>query len=187
MHIQGQPPDPEQENMEKATADQWRKVQVEAPMQAVVRAEDAAKQLIVLTGTLQTLYFAVYAFSDLRKQIGDLHIQGFGLLIWLIFFLPIVLSIISFYCATRVFIPKEHFEANTSNISLEGWKTIREAYEVTAREKLRWLRRSHRSLAFSFASVLIVLMIFIFLPTSSGMGPTQIIIVTPTPVITPTP
>ena len=36
------------------------------------RLEDAAKQLVTLTTTLQGLYLALFALSDLRKQLAAL-------------------------------------------------------------------------------------------------------------------
>src|SRR6266702_5738549 len=105
FHFQGHQPDNEQEQMAQNTIEYWRKVSDEAPVQALIRAEDAAKQLIGLTGALQGLYLAVFAFSDLRKQIGELHVPALGLLIWMVFLLPIVLWLFSLLCATQVFVP----------------------------------------------------------------------------------
>jgi|SRR5437660_1646200 len=188
MRIQGHPPNPEQGEIEKSAAEQWRKIQLEAPQQAIIRVEDAAKQLIALTGVLQTLYFAIYAFSDLRQQLGALHIQGWGSLIWLIFCAPIVLWLTSFFFATRVLMPREYFSANTTDISADGWKNVRQTYEKAANQKLRWLRFAHESLVLSFVAVLVVLVtIIIFLPVTSSTNPTPVIIITPTAVATPQP
>ena len=63
----------------------------------------------------------------------------------------------------------------------------RNTYETTSKDKLVWLHRSHLALIFIFGAVLIVLLTFILLPVSPEPGPNQIIIVTPTPAIVPTP
>ena len=62
--IPGQVPGPDQEEMLKKAAKYWRQVGIEAPVQAVTRVEDAAKQLIGLNAGLQALYFAVFAFDS---------------------------------------------------------------------------------------------------------------------------
>jgi hypothetical protein len=178
---------PEQENRDKATAEYWRKVGDEEPVKAVTRVEEAAKQLIALTGALQGLYLAVYAFSDLRKQIISLSTPVLGFLLWLVFFIPVVLWLISCFFATRVFVPRRHEDVNLEDASEEAWKKLKNSFETRANEKLKWLQRSHLALLFSFVALVLVLTTFIFLPAAPGPGPTQIIIVTPTPVVAPTP
>src|SRR5918911_55382 len=71
----------------------------EAPVQAITRIEDAAKQLVTLTGLLQGLYFAVFAFSGLHDRITNR---------WLLLFatLPVGLWLVSLCCATLVFVPR---------------------------------------------------------------------------------
>ena len=51
--LQGRPPSATQENTATAAVEHWRKVGNEAPVQALARVEEAAKQLVSLTGTLQ--------------------------------------------------------------------------------------------------------------------------------------
>jgi hypothetical protein len=181
FQFQGHQPSSEQVQMAQLTADYWRKVSDAAPVEAIARIEEAAKQLIGLTGALQGLYLAVFAFSDLRKQIGGLHVAALTWLIWLIFLLPIVMWLISLLCATMVFVPKPRSGANTEDTSVNAWQEIKDTYEKTANDKLTWLHRSHLALVFSFGAVLIVLITFILLPASVAPEPTPIIIVTPTP------
>src|SRR5882724_158543 len=149
FQFQGHKPVKEQEQMVQATVEYWRKVSDEAPVQALTHVEEAAKQLIGLTGALQGLYFAVFAFSDLRKQIGALHVPELGLLTWLIFLLPIVLWLISLLCATQVFVPKTRYGANTGDTSITAWQQIKDSFEDAVTQKRKWLRWSHLSLIFS--------------------------------------
>src|SRR6266705_1544285 len=86
--IPGQVPSPDQEGMLKKAAEYWRQVGIEAPVQAVTRVEDAAKQLIGLNAGLQALYFAVFAFSDLRKQIVALSFGAVLFVLVMIALLP---------------------------------------------------------------------------------------------------
>lgn len=55
----------------------------------------------LLNAALQGIYFAFFAFSDLRKQLGLIQGPVPGNIILLFFFLPILCWLISLYCATR--------------------------------------------------------------------------------------
>src|SRR5260370_42119477 len=179
--LPGQIPSNEQEQMIQDAADHWRTVGNEAPVQAITRIEEAAKQLIGLNATLQGIYFAVFAFSDLRKQIGLINGPVPGNIILLFFFLPILCWLISLYCATRVFVPQVRSGVNLNDMSVGAWQNIEEIHEKTSDVKLKWLHRSHHWLIGSFAVVLIVLVTLAFLPSAPASAPTPIIIVTPTP------
>jgi TRAP-type C4-dicarboxylate transport system permease small subunit len=185
--LPGQVPSPEQEEMLKKAAEYWRQVGIEAPVQAISRVEDAAKQLIGLTAALQGLYFAVFAFSDLRKQIVALSLPAPGSLVLLLFFLPIVFWLTSLFCATQVFVPKMHLDVNLNDMSIAAWQQIKQKYESIVEKKLDWLHRSQMLLVISFGAVLLVLVILALLPAPPASGPTPIIIVTPTPGSKPTP
>jgi hypothetical protein len=47
--VSGQQFDPDEEKLLQETAEHWRKVWNETPVQALMRVEDAAKQMIVVT------------------------------------------------------------------------------------------------------------------------------------------
>lgn len=185
--LPGQAPTPEQEQMIQDIADHWRRVNNEAPVQAITRTEEAAKQLIGLNAALQGIFFAVFAFSDLRNQIGAMHLPLPNGLILLLFFIPILFWLISLYCAARVFVPQARPGVNLNDVSIGAWQSIKEVYEKTVDEKLKWLHRSHHWLIGSFVVILLLLVALAFLPPAPQAGPTPIIIVTPTPVVTPTP
>jgi len=162
--LPGQAPTPEQEQMIQNRANYWRQVGNESATQAISRIEEAAKQLIGLNATLQGIYFAVFAFSDLRKQIGAIHGPVPGSIYLLFFFLPILCWLISLYCATRVFVPQVRSGLNLNDMRVDAWQNIEATYEKTVDKKLIWLRRSHRWLISSFGLVLIELVILAFLP-----------------------
>jgi len=185
--LSGQAPTPEQKQQLEKAADHWYQVGNEAPVQALTRVEEAAKQLIGLNAALQGLYLAVFAFSDLRKQAIALHTPVPGNVVVLLFFTPILLWLISLYSATRVFLPHERTGVNLNDVSTGAWLQIKQTYETTADEKLKWLRRSHHWLVSSFVVVLLLLVVLALLPPAPQSGPTPIIIVTPTPVVTPKP
>ncbi len=179
--LPGQVPSNEQEQLIQNAADHWRAVGNEAPVQAITRIEEAAKQLIGLTTLLQGIYFAIFAFSDVRKQVGALNFPIPHGLVLLLFFIPLLLWLISLYCATRVFVPQPRPVVNLNDMSISGWQNIKQTYEQTAEKKLRWLRWSHILLVTSFGVLVILLVVLALLPPPSASGPTQIIIVTPTP------
>lgn len=183
--IPGQAPTAEQEQIIQDRASYWRQVGNESAAQAITRIEEAAKQLIGLNAILQGIYFAVFAFSDLRKQVVGIHGLVPGSLLLLFFFLPILCWLISLYCATRVFVPQERSGVNLNDTSVDAWQNIEATYEKTSDKKLKWLHRSHYWLIGSFAVVFVVLTSLAFLPLSSTSVPTPIIIVTPTPTAIP--
>ncbi len=183
--LPGQVPSPEQEEMLKKAAEYWRQVGIEAPVQAVARVEDAAKQLIGLTAALQGLYFAVFAFSDLRKQIVALSLPVAGSVVLLFFFLPIVFWLGSLFCATQVFVPRMHLDVNLNDVSVTAWQQVKQKFEAIVERKLGWLRWSQLLLVVSFGAVLVVLVVLAVLPAAPAAGPTPVIIVTPTPIGSP--
>src|SRR5947209_7661468 len=134
--LPGQTPSNEQEQIIQDAADSWRKVGNEALVEAIKRIEEAAKQLIALTAILQGIYFAVFAFSDLRKQVDVLKLPIPNGLILLLFFIPLVLWLVSLYCATRVFVPQPRPGVNLNDMSVSGWQNIKKTYEETVEKKL---------------------------------------------------
>lgn len=161
-----------------AAAKHWRKTGNEAPAQSVVRVEEAAKQLVALNGTLEGIYFAVFAFSDLRAQING----WLGLL----FLLPVLLWLLSLFFATLVFVPQvQGFDLD--DLRSGAWIELRDAYVDVSLRKLRWLHWSHAWLIISFVAVLGLLCSLVFIAAPEPAGPTQIMLVTATPVPIPQP
>jgi hypothetical protein len=162
---EGQLPSAEQLQLIQTTADQWRKVSNDAPIQALARAEDAAKQLIGINAGLQGLFFAIFAFSDLRKVLASMHLPFANGFFLLFFFVPILLWLVSLYCAVQVFVPKERLGVNLNDVSIDGWVKTKQVYEEAVDKKMRWLHHAHRWLVASFAAVIFLIVIYAFLPT----------------------
>lgn len=181
MELSGQQPTQDQIQVIQERASYWRKVGNEARVQSITRLEDAARQLVGLTATLQGLYLALFALSDLRKQLAALATSLTGAWFLLAFFLPILFWFISLYCATRVFVPQPRPDANINDLDIDAWQDIQRLYDRTADEKLRWLRWSHRWLLLSFVSVFLLLVLLAFLPAAPEPEPIRVILLTPTP------
>jgi hypothetical protein len=173
MELSGQQLTSDQMQVIQEKASYWRKVGNEARVQSISRLEDAAKQLVGLT--------------DLRKQLAALATSVTGAWFLLVFLLPILFWLMSLYCATRVFVPQPRPEVNLNDLDIDAWQDIQRLYDRAAEEKLRWLRRSHRWLLLSFVAVLLLLALLAFLPAAPEPGPTQVILVTPTPHPVPKP
>jgi hypothetical protein len=180
--VQGQQFDSDEQKLLEKMAEHWQEVWNETPVQAITRLDDAAKQMIALTAALQGLYLAIFAFSNLRAQLSAA--PGFFpiWLLWLFFLLPLACWLVSLFLATCVFLPRMRPEINLNEVSAGAWQKVKDAYGQAAEEKLRWLRRSHRWLVASFVLVLLAVILFVSLPTPPA-GPTQILIVTPTPTL----
>ena len=177
--VQGQQFDPDEEKLLQGMTEHWRTVWNEAPVQALTRIEDAAKQMIVVTTGLQGLYIAIFVFSNIRAQV--MAMPG-GVLILLLFFTPVVCWLVSLWYATRVFVPRVRLGVNFNEVSAGAWRKFKDAYGRASEEKLRWLQFSHRWLIASFVFVLIAIVVLVLLPTPTPTtAPTPIIIVTPTP------
>jgi len=183
--VQGQQFNPDEEKILAEMAEHWRKVWNEAPVQALTQVEDAAKQMIVVTTGLQGLFVALFAFSTIRTQVMVTAGGVLGVLILILFCTPVVCWLASLFYATRVFVPRVQPGVNFNEVSVSAWQKVKNAYGRASEEKLHWLHYSHRWLIASFVLLLIALVVLIFLPTAPA-GPTQIIIVTPTPVVAPT-
>src|SRR5690348_17278140 len=184
--VQGQQFNQDEEKILAEMTEHWRKVWNEAPVQAVMSIEDAAKQMIVVTTGLQGLYIAIFVFSTIRAQVMAAPGGVLGALILLLFFTPVVCWLVSLFYATRVFVPRVQPDVNFNEVSASAWQKVKDAYGRVSEEKLLWLQRSHRWLIASFVLVLIAVIVFVLLP-SPPTEPTQMIIVTPTPVMRPTP
>jgi len=184
--VSGQQFDPDEEKLLQETAEHWRKVWNEMPVQALTRVEDAAKQMIVVTTGLQGLYVAIFAFSNIRAQVMATLGNVLGWFTLLLFFTPLVCWLMSLLNATRVFVPRVQPDINLNELSVGAWLQIKDAYGHVNEKKLQWLHRSHLWLIRSFVLILIAIVVLVFLPTAP-VGPTQIIIVTPTPVVAPVP
>ncbi len=74
-----------------------------------------------------------------------------------------------------------------NNVGEHAWERTKTAYERAVQDKQKWLLWSHLALIGSFGAVFIVIIAFVLLPAAPQPQPIHIIIVTPTPVITPTP
>jgi hypothetical protein len=84
--------------------------------ESVKSIEETAKQIIGVAGVLEGLYFHAIAYSDIRGQLG-----GVGPL--LLYFLPLLLWLVSLLAALLVFFPRTY----ASNIS--SWRESKAAFE----------------------------------------------------------
>jgi len=162
--VQGQQFNSDEEKLLQEMTEHWHKVWNEAPVQALARVEDAAKQMIVVTTGLQGLYLAIFAFSTIRAQVMATPGGALGVLILLLFCTPIVCWLVSLFYATRVFVPRVRPDINFNEISVSSWQKVKDAYGRANEEKLRWLHRSHRWLIASFVLVLVAVLFLLFLP-----------------------
>jgi len=178
--IPGHGLDPEEEQLLQQTAEHWRQVWNETPVQVIARIEDAAKQLIAVTSALQVLYAAIFAFSSIRTQVTSVQWWLPGWLLLLLFCTPLVCWLVSLAYATRVFVPRIRPGVNFNELSVSAWQKVKDAYGEVAEEKLRSLHRSQRWLIGSFVLVLVAVVLFVLSP-APAVAPVPIIIVTPTP------
>lgn len=178
--IQGQQFNPDEEKILQEMTQYWRNVWNEAPVQSLIRVEDAAKQVIAITTGLQGLYVALFVFSTIRAQVMIVADGGLSVFILLLFCTPMMCWLISLFYATRVFIPRVRTDVNFNEVSASAWQKVKEVYGRVSEKKLRWLHVSHCWLIASFVLILLAVVLLVLLP-AAPTEPTQIIIITPTP------
>lgn len=164
--VQGQQFNADEEKILLGMIEHWRNAWNEAPVQAISRVEDAAKQMIVVTTGLQGLYVALFVISSIRAQVMAVLGGVVGVLILLLFCTPVVCWLVSLWYATRVFVPRVQPDVNFNEVSSRAWQKVKDAYGRVSEEKLRWLQHSHRWLIASFVLVLLAIVVLILLPAA---------------------
>ena len=118
MSASGQPP---------AEKEYWDRIQREAPLVAIHKSEEAAKQLMALASLLSTIYFGIIAFNDVLKQ----TVQGPSVLL---FALPLPFWLGSLFFSIRVIVPRAYaihqIQADYQLISQVKHKNLRWGYAL---------------------------------------------------------
>jgi hypothetical protein len=180
--VQGQQFNPDEEKILQEMMEHWHRVWNEAPVQALSRIEDAAKQMIVVTTGLQGLYVAIFVFSTIRIQVMAAPGGVLGVLILLLFCTPVMCWLVSLFYAIRVFVPHVQPDVNFNEVSASAWQKVKDAYGRVSEEKLRCLQYSHRWLIASFVLVLLAIVVLVLLPTApTGLTQISIVMLTPSP------
>jgi hypothetical protein len=131
------------ENHPELERDYWEKVQREAPLIAINKSEEAAKQLITLTSLLSTIYFGIASFNEALKQ----TVSGpFALLL----VLPLPLWLGSLLFATRVIVPRAYVV-----------KQIQADYVAISKMKHRHLQWSYALLVTSMFVLLVEVAVYL--------------------------
>lgn len=126
----------------------WKTIGREAPLVAIAKCEEAAKQLITLTSLTITIYIGIISFGDILKQPMALRPALLFLL------LPLPFWLISLILATRVIIPRAY-----------AVKQIQEDYLKISRVKYSFLRWSYSLLIISMLALIAVITIYLlFVP-----------------------
>ena len=119
----------------------WRKNAHKLVEGSIDTLDNMAKQLIVLTGLLEGLYFHAITFSDLRGTLS-------GWLIWS-YIAPIALWMISLLFAVWALFPK------TYNINIESSRNSKETYEQIVSQKHIRLKIAAVLLVISFLPLIV--------------------------------
>ncbi len=146
----------------------WYKVQREAPVKAIEKCEEAAKQLITLNTLLLTLLWGIVSFNQA-------FINAFAGSTMLILGVPVIFSLLSLILATQVFIPRIYNTRSPNIIDASGQSankvetetstydqsdTIAAQFSKISRKKLEWLLWSYRALIACMISIPLIIMIY---------------------------
>ncbi|MGB2697031.1 MAG: hypothetical protein WBD28_04125 [Candidatus Zixiibacteriota bacterium] len=116
--------------------------------ESIKSIEDAAKQIIVVAGILEGIYFHAITYSDIRGSLTTIH--------GIFYLAPLALWLISIFFAIRIFSPRV-YETNIAS-SRESKETFTKVVE----HKHRNLRISQKILVVSFAFLFIAMLIYLF-------------------------
>lgn len=122
----------------------WQKMDREAPIVAIAKCEEAAKQLITLNSLTMTIYIGIISFSDILKQ--PLLLRPTLLFLML----PLPFWLISLILATRVIVPKSYTV-----------KQIQDEYVKISRVKHGFLQWSYALLIISMIALIAVIAIYL--------------------------
>lgn len=128
---------------ESEQQDYWEKVQREAPLVAINKSEEAAKQLIMLTSLLSTIYFGIASFNEVLKQ----TVSGSFVLL---FALPLPLWLGSLFFATRVIVPRAYVITQ-----------VQADYVAISQVKHRYLRWGYTLLIASMLVLLVNVVVYL--------------------------
>jgi len=116
--------------------------------ESIKSIEDAAKQIIVVAGILEGIYFHAITYSEIKGSLTT--ISG-------IFYLaPLALWLFSIFFAIRVFSPKVY------KINIASSRESKEAFTKVVEHKHANLRTSQWILVISFVFLFIAMMIYLF-------------------------
>lgn len=122
----------------------WQKTSREAPIVAIAKCEEAAKQLITLNSLTITIYIGIISFSDILKQPLSLRSTLFFLM------LPLPFWLASLILATRVIVPRTY-----------PLKQIQDDYIKIGRGKYGYLQWSYALLIVSMLALVAVIAIYL--------------------------
>lgn len=134
----------------------WIEAGKSAVKNAVIKQEDAAKQLISITSILQGIYFAVISFSDLKKAMISQQYQGLELLALVgLFVSPIIIWLFSLGFSVRVLVPI------TRNTNINSPNDIRIMFMEAIYYKKKFLNYAHSALILGFIPLVASIIVYL--------------------------
>jgi hypothetical protein len=125
----------------------WRETGKNLVRGSISAIDETAKQLVVITGILEGLYFHAITYTDLRGKVtSDL--------LW-IYLAPIVLLLISLCAALIVFFP------DRSRLNFNSSEASKLVYERTVRAKLWALRLASIFLVLGVGGILVAVLVYL--------------------------
>ena len=111
----------------------WKQTAKGLLTESIKSIEEAAKQIIGVTGVLEGLYFHAIAYSDVRVGLKDWEA--------LVYILPLLFWLVSLGCALLVFFP------STYDANINSWRESRATFEKIVRRKHMMLKAAGATLA----------------------------------------
>jgi hypothetical protein len=125
----------------------WVEIGKDALRNMIGCYDEAAKQLITVSGVLQGLYFVAISFSTIKDQFS---INSFnGVFMILLFISPVALWLLSLGCSIYVLIPQHR-----GDLSFTVAIDVKDRWKLDVGHKSTWLKRAQRLLFLGFIPLL---------------------------------
>ncbi len=137
------PPTPpvEVDTTDESLKEFWREAGKDIVKKSIDTLDEVAKQILVVAGILEGLYFHAITFSDLRGKVSG------GELV--IYILPIVLLLVSIISSLIVFLPE------TYRINIANWRVCKSTFEEISKSKMLAVRVASIFLGLAIVSLML--------------------------------
>jgi hypothetical protein len=125
----------------------WREAGKEIVKKSIDSLEEVAKQILVVAGVLEGLYFHAITFTDLRG-----HVSGTTLAVYLV---PVFLLLIAIVSSLVVFLPE------TYRINIANWRVCKSTFEEISKSKLEAVRLASVFLGLAVLSLIVAVWVYL--------------------------
>ena len=147
------PPPMEFDSTDEDLKEFWRETGKEIVKKSIDTLEEVAKQILVVAGILEGLYFHAITFTNLQGKVS-----GGTLAIYLA---PIILLLITLSISLSVFLP------DTYQINIANWRVCKSTFEEISKSKLVAVRTASIFLGLAVVSLMVAVWVYLVISVPS--------------------